>query len=48
MVQGRWVAGRSRSDRLWDADQVFLRRGHGHTYEAGLLGHDISRNPIAR
>ena len=32
------VAGRSRSDRLWDADQAFLWRGHGHTYEASPLG----------
>ena len=51
-VQGLWLVGRSRSrsrsDRLWNADQAFLRRGHGHTEGAGPLGHDVSRNPVAR
>ena len=36
-------------DRWWDADQAFpVRRGHGHTYEAGPPGHDVSQNPRAR
>ena len=50
MVQGRWVVSQVAvaGDRLWDADQAFLRRGHGHTYEAGPLGHDIRRNTVAR
>ena len=35
-------------DRWWDADQAFLRRGHGHTYEAGPSGHDISQSSCTR
>ena len=51
VVASKWcravgLCGRSQvavaGDRLRDADQAFLRRGHGHTYEAGPLGHDIS------
>ena len=46
-----WLVGRSRSrsDRWWDADQAFpVRRGHGHTYEAGPPGHDVSQNSRLR